>query len=218
MSFHFLILAPPAHGSVPLFEHTFGTSRSGGDGVSRFQDAALALNPLVAHAALDALDDAMWGSGALYLKLVDRFQSTYVFAFVTAANARFVLLACPEADRANAVTGAGASTPGSAGLAGAAAAAAGREARSGLAASMSSASAAWGGVGSTSFSAYAYPGGGSGGWNATSPASEEAVKSFFQDVYDSWVKAVMSPFYQKGMPVRSPVFRSRVAAAARKYL
>ena len=54
--------------------------------------------------------------------------------------------------------------------------------------------------------------------NPTSPATEEAIKNFFLEVYDSWVKAVMSPFYKVNMEVRSPVFRARVAAAGRKYL
>lgn len=227
MSFYFSILAPPSLSSTPLFEHTFGTSRSGGDGVSRFQDSALALNPLVAHAALDSIDDTMWTTGSLYLKLVDRFQSTYVFGFVTAANVRFILLACPDADRTNSITGTGSgggSGGSSGGLTATSGGAGGRggkdSVRASLSASFSGASgtSGWGTASSTSFSAYAYPGGGSAGWNATSPASEDAVKSFFNDVYDSWVKAVMSPFYHKGMPVRSPVFRTRVAAAAKKYL
>ncbi|KAG9251523.1 Sedlin [Emericellopsis atlantica] len=56
------------------------------------------------------------------------------------------------------------------------------------------------------------------GANPTSPATEEAIKLFFQEVYENWVKAVMSPFYQNNMEVKSPVFRQRVAAAGRKYL
>lgn len=54
--------------------------------------------------------------------------------------------------------------------------------------------------------------------NPTSPATEEAVRSFFAEVYENWVKAVMSPFYRADMEVSSPVFRTRVAAAGRKYL
>ncbi|KAF7559970.1 hypothetical protein G7046_g4183 [Stylonectria norvegica] len=56
------------------------------------------------------------------------------------------------------------------------------------------------------------------GANPTSPATEEAVKMFFTEVYENWVKAIMSPFYKANMEVRSPVFRARVAAAGRKYL
>jgi hypothetical protein len=54
--------------------------------------------------------------------------------------------------------------------------------------------------------------------NPISPATEEAVRQFFAEVYESWVKTVMNPFYTVNMEVKSPVFRQRVAAAGRKYL
>ena len=54
--------------------------------------------------------------------------------------------------------------------------------------------------------------------NPTSPQTEEAVRNFMLEVYENWVKAIMSPFYKVNMEVKSPVFRSRVAAAGRKYL
>ncbi|KAK1756228.1 transport protein particle 20 kDa subunit [Echria macrotheca] len=54
--------------------------------------------------------------------------------------------------------------------------------------------------------------------NPTSPQTEEAVKNFFNEVYENYVKAVMSPFYKLNMEIKSPVFRARVAAAGRKYL
>jgi hypothetical protein len=56
------------------------------------------------------------------------------------------------------------------------------------------------------------------GANPTSPATEEAIKMFFTEVYDNWVKTIMSPFYRANMEVKSPIFRARVAAAGRKYL
>jgi trafficking protein particle complex subunit 2 len=56
------------------------------------------------------------------------------------------------------------------------------------------------------------------GANPTSPQTEEAIRNFFIEVYENYVKAVMSPFYKVNMEIRSPVFRSRVAAAGRKYL
>jgi hypothetical protein len=37
-------------------------------------------------------------------------------------------------------------------------------------------------------------------------------------VYENWVKTIMNPFYHVNMEVKSPVFRSRVAAAGKKYL
>lgn len=54
--------------------------------------------------------------------------------------------------------------------------------------------------------------------NPTSPQTEEAVKQFFTEVYENWVKTIMSPFYQVNMEVKSPIFRSRVVAAGKKYL
>lgn len=54
--------------------------------------------------------------------------------------------------------------------------------------------------------------------NPTSPQTEEAIRAFFVEVYENWVKTIMSPFYQVNMPVTSAVFRTRVAAAAKKYL
>ncbi|KAI2636417.1 Sedlin [Hypomontagnella submonticulosa] len=56
------------------------------------------------------------------------------------------------------------------------------------------------------------------GANPTSPQTEEAIKSFMLEVYENWVKTIMSPFYRVNMEVRSPIFRQRVAAAGRKYL
>lgn len=56
------------------------------------------------------------------------------------------------------------------------------------------------------------------GANPTSPQTEEAIKNFFAEVYENYVKAIMSPFYRVNMEICSPVFRQRVAAAGRKYL
>jgi len=54
--------------------------------------------------------------------------------------------------------------------------------------------------------------------NPESPATEEAIKAFFSEVHESWIKTIMSPFYQVNMEVRSPVFRARVAGAGKKFL
>ena len=57
-------------------------------------------------------------------------------------------------------------------------------------------------------------------YNPTSPATEEAVKNFMVDVYEVWVKTIMNPFFAvgNGETIKSPVFRQRVATAAKKYL
>ena len=54
--------------------------------------------------------------------------------------------------------------------------------------------------------------------NPTSPATEEAIRQFFSDVYEVWVKTSMSPFFNIDMELKSPVFRARLAAAGKKYL
>ncbi|KAL1861009.1 TRAPP subunit [Paecilomyces lecythidis] len=54
--------------------------------------------------------------------------------------------------------------------------------------------------------------------NPTSPQTEEAIRQFLNEVYENYVKTVMSPFYKQGTEIRSPVFRSRVIAAGRKWL
>jgi len=55
-------------------------------------------------------------------------------------------------------------------------------------------------------------------YNPTSAATEEAVKNFFNEVYDVWVKTLMNPFYEIDGLVVSGVFRGRVAGAGRRYL
>ncbi|KAL8832047.1 MAG: hypothetical protein Q9170_005044, partial [Blastenia crenularia] len=54
--------------------------------------------------------------------------------------------------------------------------------------------------------------------NPTSPQTEEAIRLFFVEVFEHWLKAVMSPFGGPQREVGSPVFRSRVVAAGKKYL
>jgi hypothetical protein len=64
MSFYFSIIGTKDN---PLFEHEFGTSKQGGDGVSRFRDDARRMNPFIVHSSLDILEDVQWGSGAMYV-------------------------------------------------------------------------------------------------------------------------------------------------------
>jgi hypothetical protein len=54
--------------------------------------------------------------------------------------------------------------------------------------------------------------------NPTAPQTEEAVRQFMSEVYEGYVKTVMSPFYRRGMEIRSPVFRAKVSGAGRKWL
>jgi len=54
--------------------------------------------------------------------------------------------------------------------------------------------------------------------NPTSQQTEEAVRQFMFEVYEAWVKCIMNPFYQSNQVVTSPIFKGRVAMAAKKYL
>jgi hypothetical protein len=185
MSYTFSILSPL---DVPLFTHDFGTSRSGGDGISRFTPQERALTPFILHSALDIVEEVQWGpstssgSAPMYLKHIDKYQNCYISCWITGANTRFLLLTRPRDESLGLGTGGGARGS----LAG------GRAAL----------------------------GGGQGLYSPTSPATEEAVKNFFVDVYEAWLKTIMNPFFHvgNGDVVKSPVFRQRVAAAAKKYL
>ncbi|TDZ87654.1 Transport protein particle 20 kDa subunit [Colletotrichum sidae] len=163
MSYYFAIVGTQDN---PLFEYEFGTSKQGGDGLSRFNEQIRHLNQFILHSSIDIVEEVQWAQGQMYLKVVDKFFSNYVSCFVTGGNVKFLLLHQPSAP-------------------------------SNTASSRSSAAI---------------------GANPTSPATEEAIKNFFQEVYENWVKAIMSPFYSLNMEVKSPVFRARVAAAGRKYL
>jgi hypothetical protein len=55
-------------------------------------------------------------------------------------------------------------------------------------------------------------------FNPLAPATEEAIKNFFLEVYDAWVKTVMSPFWRGDQEIGSIVFRGKVASAGRKFL
>lgn len=138
-----------------------------------------------------------------YLKCVDKFFHNYVSCFVTGSNAKFLLLHQPTAASNAYAYGSGAGGMGAAGgpLMGASGLlGAGNNASSAVTAAASSRA-------STSIGA-----------NPTSAATEEAIKNFFNEVYENWVKTTMSPFYKANMEIRSPVFRARVAAAGKKYL
>ncbi|KAF2276305.1 Sedlin [Westerdykella ornata] len=187
MSYTFTILSPT---DTPLFTHSFGTSRSGGDGIPRFTSSERALIPFILHSALDIVEDVQWGpstsagSAPMYLKHIDKYQNNFISCWITGGNVRFLLLTRPRDE----ALGLGPSSSGQKG------------------------SLAGGRAGLQSSSGMLY--------SPTNAATEEAVKNFFQDVYESWLKTIMNPFFNvgKGDVVKSPVFRARVAAAAKKYL
>ena len=191
MSYTFTILSPT---DVPLFTHDFGTSRSGGDGVARFTPAERAMVPFILHSSLDIVEEVQWGpstssgSAPMYLKHIDKYQNCFVSCWITGGNTRFLLLTRPR-DESLGLSSGGSGTGG--------------------------------GVRGSLAGGRAVMGGGSGGlYNPAAPATEEAVKNFMVDVYEAWLKTIMNPFFPVGNGDRvvSPVFRQRVATAAKKYL
>ncbi|RAL15132.1 TRAPP subunit TRS20 [Aspergillus homomorphus CBS 101889] len=191
MSYYFTILSPT---DVPLFNIAFGTSKSGGDGIARFRfpDTAQYMNQFIIHSSLDMVEEAQWMNGNMYLKHIDTYPpaSAYISAFLTPSGARFLLLHQPPQLPSTAASASG--TSGS------------------ILGGSFSASALGGGSSRASASSVAA--------NPTSPQTEEAVRQFMGEVYENYVKTVMSPFYRQGMEIRSSVFRSRVTAAGRKWL
>lgn len=62
MSYYFAIVGTRDN---PLFEHEFGTSRGGGDGIARFRDDARHMNQFIVHSSLDIVEEVQWGTGQM---------------------------------------------------------------------------------------------------------------------------------------------------------
>ncbi|KAA8629823.1 hypothetical protein SMACR_05285 [Sordaria macrospora] len=209
MSYYFAIIGTQDN---PLFEYDFGTSKQGGDGMARFTEQARQLNQFIIHSSLDIVEEVQWTNGQMYLKLVDRFFTSYISCFLTASNIKFLLLHQPPSSSSSGLPASSTTTLGQ------------HPPSSTSTSSLSvipSLSTLTGGGGNSS--TITLTGGASRtstsiAANPTSPQTEEAIRNFFAEVYENYVKAIMSPFYKTNMEIRSPVFRARVAAAGRKYL
>lgn len=174
---------------TPLFTHEFGTSRSGGDGIPRFTTSERSLAPFILHSALDIVEEVQWGPSTSSGSAPMNLKHIDKYAN------NFV--SCW-------ITGANVrflllTRP--------------RDEALGMGGGTGSQR------GSLAGGRSALAGGGAL-YNPTNPATEEAVKNFFVDVYEAWLKTVMNPFFHAGNGdiVKSPVFRQRVATAAKKYL
>lgn len=69
MSYYFAIIGTQDN---PLFEHEFGTSKQGGDGLSRFSDQARHLNQFILHSSLDVAEEVQWNNGQMYVPILPR--------------------------------------------------------------------------------------------------------------------------------------------------
>lgn len=196
MSYYFAIIGTKDN---PIFDYEFGTSKQGGDGVARFREEARHMNQFIVHSSLDVVEEVQWTTGSMYereqLSLHEDCTNTISTRYLKSID-RFYnnFISCF-------LTGSGARflllhcpDP--------------TATHNAHLTPMPPSSNADKRTSNSSSIAY----------NPTSPATEEAVRNFFADVYENWVKTVMSPFYHLNAPVTSPVFRARVAAAGRKYL
>ena len=203
MSYYFAIIGTKDN---PVFTHEFGTSRAGGDGYSRFSDEARTLNQFIVHSSLDIVEESIWTTGAMYLRHVDRFQHALVSGFVTGTGMKFLLLSTPNEDQ---LAGQHSQRPGSSRPI----SSAGRPMSGASMVGSRSSTLGMGSIGG------ALGAGGGPGTAAGAPqATEEAVRQFFAEVYENWVKTSLNPFYKIDMEIKSPTFRQRIAAAAKKYL
>mmetsp|Transcript_29206 Transcript_29206/g.82407 ORF Transcript_29206/g.82407 Transcript_29206/m.82407 type:complete len:134 (+) Transcript_29206:400-801(+) len=73
------------HNDNPLYEAEFNNSTKVSPNVQY-------LHQFVLHAALDAVEDIVWTTNSMYLKVVDRFNDLFVSAYTTATQVKFLLL------------------------------------------------------------------------------------------------------------------------------
>lgn len=48
--------------------------------------------------------------------------------------------------------------------------------------------------------------------------NDDGIKSFFSDVYETYIKVIMNPFYDMNKKIESPNFERKVTVAAKKHL
>ncbi|KAJ6164122.1 hypothetical protein N7470_002794 [Penicillium chermesinum] len=197
MSYYFTILSPT---DTPIFNIAFGTSKGGGDGIARFRfpDTAQYMNQFIIHSSLDIVEEAQWTNGGI-LKL-DEPKSNILARYLKhidtypPATAYISAFLTPSGARFLLLH----QPP--------------QLPSSGTSGSLGSSSLLGSSASTTRASSSSVAA------NPTSPQTEEAIRQFMNEIYESYVKTAMSPFYKQGMEIKSPVFRTRVTAAGKKWL
>eukprot|EP00033_Pygsuia_biforma_P003180 GCRY01003489.1.p1 GENE.GCRY01003489.1~~GCRY01003489.1.p1 ORF type:complete len:150 (-),score=5.93 GCRY01003489.1:476-925(-) len=96
MSGHYIFVIV-AKDDTPVFQAEYNYSSKGNPSpIYKTQDDKREnnshLSEFILHSSLDIVDELQWFNSSMNLKVVERFQESYISAFVTASQTRLLLL------------------------------------------------------------------------------------------------------------------------------